>query len=111
MKKVILPLVVMVASTPALASPLGRWKVADGSGVVLIHRCGKDLCGSTSEGKTILSAMRPAGKNQWTGTIIDVRDGSRYDGTISQTADDALNIHGCVQGGGPCGDQIWSRSR
>jgi uncharacterized protein (DUF2147 family) len=109
MKRAILPLFLVLAATAAQASPIGTWRVADGTGDVQIHRCGKALCGA-SHGVTVLSEMKQTGPNSWVGTIIDSRGGGdKYDGTISLDNEKALKVHGCVQGGGFCGDQTWTR--
>jgi uncharacterized protein (DUF2147 family) len=110
MKRAVLPIILTLAASPAFASPLGIWRVQDGSVNVRISHCGRNLCGSTN-GKPILVAMRPTGANLWTGTISDARSGQQYDGTISLLSANALKVHGCLQGGGFCGDQTWTRVR
>jgi uncharacterized protein (DUF2147 family) len=112
MKRAILPLFFILTASAASASPIGTWRVADGSGEVQIRHCGRNtLCGA-AHGTTVLSNMRQTGPNSWVGTIIDVRGGGdKYDGTISLESESALKIHGCVQGGGFCGDQTWTRVR
>ena len=108
MKRAILPIVLILAAGPALASPIGIWRVADGTADVRISRCGKNLCGATN-GQPVLNAMKQTGENAWSGIISDARSGERYDGTISLLSQNALKVHGCVQGGGFCGDQTWTR--
>ncbi|HWG05904.1 MAG TPA: DUF2147 domain-containing protein [Beijerinckiaceae bacterium] len=92
------------------ASPVGTWRVEDGSGNVRIARCGNALCGYADGGGEIFINMKREGSG-WTGVIRDLRDNSRYDGTISVVDEGRLLVHGCVQGGGMCGDQTWTRAR
>jgi uncharacterized protein (DUF2147 family) len=109
MKRAILPIFFILAASSAYASPIGTWRVADGSADVQIRRCGHALCGA-SHGATILSDMKQTGPNSWKGIIVDVRGGGdKYDGTISLDSETALKVHGCVQGGGFCGDETWTR--
>lgn len=94
------------------ASPVGTWRVEDGSGNVRIARCGKGaLCGFAQSGAQIFIDMKRAGPAAWSGEIRDIRDNSRYDGTISLVDAGTLRVHGCVPGGGMCGDQTWTRAR
>ena len=93
------------------ANPVGTWRVEDGSGNVRIARCGKALCGFADSGGEVFINMKPAGADAWTGVIRDLRDNSNYDGTISIVDAGKLLVHGCVQGGGLCGDQTWTRAR
>ncbi|HUZ66173.1 MAG TPA: DUF2147 domain-containing protein [Beijerinckiaceae bacterium] len=110
MRKLILSILLITAATPAFASPIGTWRVADGTANVLIRRCGRNLCGSTG-GKVVFKGMRPTAKNLWAGVIFDARSGDQYDGQISLINQDALKVHGCLPGGGMCGDQTWTRVR
>jgi uncharacterized protein (DUF2147 family) len=54
--------------------------------------------------------MKPNGANLWTGTIVDVRDGTQYAGKISMEGE-SLRVEGCVMGGAICGGQTWTRVR
>jgi hypothetical protein len=67
-------------------APVGVWRVADGSAQVNVMPCHGALCGSVG-GKRILIRMKPNGDNLWTGTIVDVRDGTQYAGKISMQGD------------------------
>ena len=102
----------MLACGPALAaSPRGVWRVEDGSGNVTIGNCGRALCGYAG-GQTVLQHMARRQGNVWAGTMIDIRGGgAEYDGTISLIDPNTLKIRGCMQGGGMCGDQTWTRAR
>jgi uncharacterized protein (DUF2147 family) len=103
--------VLSLSATAAFASPAGNWRVEDNSADVRIAACGKGTyCGYAKSGETILDHMKASGPNAWSGTIRDLRSGSLYDGTISLISDQALKVRGCVQGGGMCGDQTWSRT-
>lgn len=98
------------------AGPLGEWQVADGNAHVAIRPCGRDLCGfiswtkdpGGSLGREILINMKPEG-SLWSGTVLDVQDGQKYDARISLVSDNVLKIEGCAMGGMFCGDQQWSR--
>ncbi len=102
----------------ALASqgPIGEWQIADGSADVAIRPCGADLCGFVSwsrdaadlVGREVLIDMRPVG-DLWSGTVVNAKDGERYDARMSLISDSVLKIEGCVLGGIFCGDQQWSR--
>ena len=93
----------------ANAGPVGIWRVADGSAQVHVMPCRGALCGS-AHGKRIFINMKPNGANLWTGTIVDVRDGTQYAGKISMQGE-ALRVEGCVLGGAICGGQTWTRIR
>jgi uncharacterized protein (DUF2147 family) len=100
---------------PASASPVGEWRIADGSANVAIHPCGGDLCGSVSWskdgqmiGKPVLINMKPNG-DRWEGLIVDARNGRRYTARISLRGEATLKVQGCVLGGLICGGQLWSR--
>jgi uncharacterized protein (DUF2147 family) len=104
------------ASDAGPRGPLGEWRVADGSANVAIRPCGPDLCGFISwtkdpgdvVGREILIDMKPVGA-LWSGTVLNVVDGQKYDARISLLSDDVLKIEGCAMGGAFCGDQQWSR--
>lgn len=103
--------ILLITVTAALANPDGTWRVEDGSGNVRIARCGKAYCGFAENGAPVFQQMRPAGPNAWSGIIRDVRDNSQYDGTITLLDARTLKVHGCITGGGFCGDQTWTRVR
>lgn len=110
MKRAIVSLISILAATVAAqASPVGTWSVAGDSGEVQIKPCGKDLLCGTSKGATIFNKMKATEANTWTGVIIDIQSGDKYDGTLSMVTDRALKVRGCIQGGGMCGDQTWTR--
>jgi uncharacterized protein (DUF2147 family) len=121
----------MLAASPAFADPIGDWRVADGTATVRIKHCGAALCGyiastSTPAGKDdhnpdpskrgrsvmgieVLINMQKAGENVWSGTTYNAEDGQIYAAKISLQSEQALQIQGCVSGGGPCGSETWAR--
>lgn len=100
----------------ASAGPVGEWKIADGTANVAIRPCGENLCGFVSwskdmggiVGQQVLIDMRPDGR-LWSGTVVNVVDGQKYDARISLLSDSVLRVQGCIVGGLICGDQQWSR--
>lgn len=112
MKRSITALAILVATAgAALATPVGIWRVEDGSGNVRIAKCGAAYCGFADNGTPVFIQMRPSGPNAWSGLIRDIRDNSPYDGTITLLDKSTLRVHGCQPGGGMCGDQTWMRVR
>jgi uncharacterized protein (DUF2147 family) len=121
----------MLAVSPAFADPTGDWRVADGTAVVRIKKCGAGYCGfvvqtTTPAGKDIhnpnpslrsrsvmglevLINMEPAGSNVWAGSTYNAEDGQTYSAKISLQSEQALSIQGCVPGGGACGSESWNR--
>ncbi len=65
---------------------------------------GKDL------GQPVLIDMKPDGA-QWTGNVVDVRDGTRYLAHIRLEGEKQLKLDGCVFGGAICNGESWSRFR
>ncbi len=108
---------VVVATTAHAASPSGEWLVQDRTARVLIRKCGPNLCGKLSwssdgkeVGRSILIDMKPDG-GRWTGTVVDVRDGTSYLAHVSLQSDSVLKVDGCVMGGAICGGETWTRYR
>ena len=101
------------SATPA---PVGAWRVANGNAVIDIRPCGENLCGYVASdtssdsfvGQQVFIDMRPEG-DDWSGTIVDLKNGQRYAGKISLLDDKKLNVEGCIMGGFFCGGQQWSR--
>jgi uncharacterized protein (DUF2147 family) len=110
MIKYVLPALLVFAANPAHASPVGIWRTADGAANIQIKRCGRNLCGETG-GKTVFPGMRPISDGLWSGVIYDPRHGDKYDGQISLVDKNSLKVHGCLPGGGLCGDQTWTRTK
>jgi uncharacterized protein (DUF2147 family) len=124
--------VTMLAVSPAFADPSGDWRVADGTAVVRIKKCGASAyCGfvvqtSTPAGKDIhnpnpslrsrsvmglevLINMQKGGENVWSGSTYNAEDGQTYSAKISLQGEQVLSIQGCVPGGGACGSESWAR--
>ncbi len=115
--RILLAILGFLYVTNAVASPVGEWLVNDKTARVLIRKCGPNLCGNlswTSDGKQlgrqILIDMKPEGST-WSGTVVDVRDGSRYLAHIGLEASDRLKLDGCVLGGAICSGEVWTRYR
>ena len=75
------------------------------------------MCGAVSWSKDggglgtqILRSMKPAGQNQWAGTIYDPQSGRTYQSTITLQSPSALRVEGCVLGF-LCGGQTWTRAK
>lgn len=125
---------IIVAASPAIADPAGDWRVADGTATVRIKKCGASaLCGyvlstTTPAGKDdhnpdprlrnrsvigleVLINMQKAGDNTWTGATYNAEDGQTYSARITLQSEQALQIQGCVAGGGACGNETWARVR
>ncbi len=123
----------MFAATPAFADPAGDWRVADGTATIRIKHCGAAYCGyiagtSTAPGKDshnpdpskrnhsvmgleVLINMQKTGDNVWSGATYNAEDGQTYAAKMSLQSEQALQIQGCVAGGGPCGSETWARVR
>jgi uncharacterized protein (DUF2147 family) len=99
----------------------GNWRVADGSAVIAIQPCDTDaLCGfvaaapapapgeKSAVGQKILLGMRRQGAI-WAGPIFNIEDGKTYDGELSLSSPDRLEIKGCLSAGGICGGETWKR--
>jgi uncharacterized protein (DUF2147 family) len=115
----------------ASADPIGEWRTADGSATVRIGKCGAALCGVVAStrsapgrdyknpdpakrrrsviGIQVLSSMRPAGANSWTGTSYNAEDGQTYVARMTTQGDATLTLQGCVPNGGLCGSETWTR--
>ena len=103
---------VVAPASAAPLSPVGTWRVQDDTASIRSVGCGRRaFCGVAGNGELVLDHMRATGPNAWTGRINDSRSGSVYDGTISLVDERTLKVHGCMQGGGMCGDQAWTRAR
>jgi uncharacterized protein (DUF2147 family) len=101
-------------------SLIGHWRVGDGSAVIDIRACGDALCGfvasapppgpgeKSAVGQKIILGMKRDGV-LWKGPIFNIDDGKTYDGEISLSGPDRLQVRGCVAGGGICGGETWKR--
>lgn len=123
-------IVCLIPASAALAqSPLGEWRVKDGTADIRIMQCDKALWGviawtkgpaGTDEnnpdpalrsrpvmGMPILINMQHAG-NRWEGQVYNAENGKTYDANISLVSQDVLQIEGCVLGF-LCGGENWTR--
>lgn len=107
---------VPVAAAASVSGPEGVWQIADGTANVAIRPCGANLCGFVAwskgganiVGQEVLIDMKPNGR-LWSGTVLNVEDGQKYDAKMSLVSNNVLKIEGCAMGGIFCGDQNWSR--
>jgi uncharacterized protein (DUF2147 family) len=114
----VIALFVVPAAAAPPPSPIGLWRVADGTATIRIMPCGEAICGFVASapppapgaepavGQQILIDMRPDGES-WRGTIFNLDDGQNYAGEIS-TDGGLLKVKGCLPGG-ICGGETWRR--
>jgi uncharacterized protein (DUF2147 family) len=98
--------------------PLGWWLTPNHHAVIQIAQCGPDVCGQIAgikRGQTdpiprdwagqsqchlTIIRVRPSadrtGQTEWTGTILDPRDGSAYHAIITLDASHHLQLRGYV---------------
>jgi uncharacterized protein (DUF2147 family) len=113
----------LAPTASAAQFPFGLWRVADGSAVIRVAPCGKNVCGfvaaapppaageKSAIGQKILINLRREG-DVWKGPIFNLDNGKTYDGESSQAGDaNHLKVQGCVSGGGLCGGETWKRER
>jgi uncharacterized protein (DUF2147 family) len=122
---------IFCAPGAAFADPIGKWRVADGTALIQISRCGPAICGKIawmSEkgvdennpdprqrsrsllGLSILSAAA-SGANLWTGTIYNAKDGQNYSASLAMRSESVLRLEGCIAGTQICGGEDWTRVR
>ena len=121
----------LAAVGPALAAdgPAGEWVVADHTAVVRITKCPGGYCGFVAKGQPgkdyrnpdpskrnrsvigieVMFNMKQSGPASWSGETYNADDGQVYNGKITLTSANTLNVEGCVPGGGVCGSQSWTR--
>ena len=121
----------LAALAPALAAdgPSGEWVVADRTGVVRITKCPGGYCGFVAKGQPgkdyrnpdpskrnrsvigieVMFNMKQSGPASWSGETYNADDGQVYNGKITLTSANTLNVEGCVPGGGVCGSQSWTK--
>lgn len=137
-KRFILFVVIACASPFTYAatshSPLGVWRVEDGSAHIRTVMCGNTLWGAISWEKApgtdeynpdaakralptlglpILLGMTPdeSEANRWKGRIYNAESGKIYDGSITLTAPGTLHIEGCLISGVMCGGEDWTQEK
>ncbi len=121
----------LAAVGPALAAdgPAGEWVVADRTAVVRITKCPGGYCGFVAKGQPgkdyrnpdpskrgrsvigieVMFNMKQSGPASWSGETYNADDGQVYNGKITLTSANTLNVEGCVPGGGVCGSQSWTK--
>lgn len=127
---IVISLIAITAGT-AHADPAGDWLVGDGDATVRIRKCGAAFCGYVASTRTapgkdernpdpakrnrsvigieVLSNLRPAGANVWSGTSYNAQDGQTYVAKVSLQSERSLQLQGCVPNGGLCGSETWTR--
>ena len=133
----VLTVLALAGVEPALADPVGVWRVKDG-GTLRIYRCGGALCASivtvqprldpatgkprtdknnenTSKrarsliGIQVLMNMRPNGAGTWSGRLYDSDRGKIFSGNLVELGPKTIRIEGCALG--LCGGEELSRVR
>jgi uncharacterized protein (DUF2147 family) len=121
---------ILPVSAALAQSPLGEWRVQEGTADIRIVKCGGGLWGviawtkgpaGTDEnnpdpalrnrsimGMPILINMQPTG-DRWQGQVYNAENGQTYTSYISLRSPDVLQIEGCVLGGLICGGEDWTR--
>jgi uncharacterized protein (DUF2147 family) len=111
-------------------SPLGEWRVKEGTADIRIVQCNGGLWGviawtkgtpGTDDnnpdpalrtrsllGMPILINMQQSG-DRWEGQVYNAENGQTYTSYISLRSPDVLQIEGCVLGGLICGGEDWTR--
>jgi uncharacterized protein (DUF2147 family) len=114
------------------ADPTGDWRVKDGVANIRVANCNEHFWGVVSWQKTpggldsnnpdaskkgrstlgmpiLLDMTRTKpGKDEWEGHIYNSKDGKTYEGKISMSRPDELEVKGCFLGF-LCGGETWSR--
>lgn len=131
MKRLWICVSMLSASTAALADPIGKWRVADGTAHIQISRCGPAICGKIAwtadtgvdennpdprqRNRSLLGLpilkLEPNGANLWTGTIYNAKDGQNYAASLAMRSESVLLLEGCVTGTLICGEESWTRIR
>jgi uncharacterized protein (DUF2147 family) len=127
-----IPALTLLTASAALAGPIGKWRVGDGTAVIALHMCGANLCGIIEAGpeKGALDDNNPvpaqrtrrllglpilnlkkSGDNSWAGTVYNANDGQNYQASLRQTSESQLTLEGCVVGTNICGSDSWMRVR
>ncbi|MBY0354147.1 MAG: DUF2147 domain-containing protein [Rickettsiales bacterium] len=130
----LISLILLVVCAPAMAeekpSPVGQWKVEDGSAIIRLLTCESKLWGiihweknpghdihnpdtqkqkTPMQGLPILLAMQKDADDAWVGRIYNADNGKIYHGSVTLKADNTLRITGCLFDGFLCGGENWTR--
>ncbi len=123
--------VLLATAAPAAASsPVGEWRVADGSAHIRIVDCGGQLWGVVSWekkpgrddqnpdpakrnrptlGLPVLLHMAPGDRpGRWEGEVYNADNGRTYDASITLRGAGVLHVEGCALGIF-CGGEDWTR--
>ncbi len=108
----------------------GVWQSQSGVTRVKVTPCGAGLCGHVVWQKTpqkdvhnpdpnkrerpvvglqLVSNMKPAGPNEWSGAIYNYEDGQTYSGKVKVLGGNSIQIGGCVMGGMICQSKTWTK--
>lgn len=120
----------LTAGAAYAQSPLGEWRVEEGTADIRVAQCNGGLWGviawtkgpaGTDEnnpdptlrsrsviGMPILINMQPSG-DRWEGQVYNAENGQTYKSYIGLESPDVLKIEGCVLGGLICGGEKWTR--
>ena len=125
---------------PAFAAdPLGTWLTEEGKATVRVTDCAGALCGTivalkepndAATGKPkvdknnvdaskrtrpiigvqLVTGLKPAGANKWSGQIYNPEDGKTYNANVTLQNPNTITVQGCILGGVICKTNTWTRS-
>jgi uncharacterized protein (DUF2147 family) len=138
LKKIVAALAAVLAcAAPAWADPAGVWVEKDG-GTIRVFSCGQGYCATIASveprldpetgkprtdknnvdaskrnrpliGIRVLTATRPNGPRNWSGSLYDSDRGRTFSGNLVELGPDAIRIEGCALG--LCGGEELRRAR
>lgn len=129
-------LVLSIVPAKSQSDPSGVWLTQAGDARIQVSRCGGGICArivwlrepidpKTGRpqiddknpnpslarrpiiGLSILSGMRAAGPNKWSGRIYNADDGQSYATTFTLQSESSLEVQGCA--GVFCGSETWTK--
>jgi len=125
---------------PAFAAdPTGTWLTEEGKATVRVTDCGGALCGTIIAlkepndpqtgtpkvdknnvdaskrsrpiiGVQLVTGLKPAGANKWSGQIYNPEDGKTYNASVTLQNANTITVQGCILGGVICKTNTWTRS-
>jgi uncharacterized protein (DUF2147 family) len=112
----------VVGAAPAGAvdtrDPRGVWLRPEGGVQFSFYDCGQLLCAKviaaanpedqSAIGTVILRGATKSGPNEWKGKLYNSEDGKTYDGFITVTSANELQLKGCLWGV-LCSGETWTR--